>query len=166
MRLLVVLAAAAVAIAVAVFTGTGSASPASLTLKFIETSKGETFRFIDLRPRAKLKNGFPTRVSTGDEFVFGNTLLDAAKHRAGRIEGYCKALRGAKRFERARWGCQAFARLKRGTLSITADVKFSANGDNVAGQVTGGSGAYAGANGTFTSVGEPNAVDTFNIVVF
>jgi hypothetical protein len=98
--------------------------------------------------------------------VFGNTLLDAARHCAGRVEGYCKALRGAKRFERARWGCQGFARLKRGTLSIAADVKFSQSGGNVSGQVTGGSGAYAGANGTLTSAGEPNAVDTFKIVVF
>jgi hypothetical protein len=164
MRFLVVLAAAAVAIAVAVFTGTGSASPASLTLRFTEINKGETFKFIDLRPRAKLRRGSPTRVSSGDEIVFGNTLLDGAKHRAGRIEGSCKALRGARKFERVRWGCEGFARLKRGTLSFGADLTFSQR--VISGQVTGGSGAYAGANGTFTSAGEPHAVDTFRIVVF
>jgi hypothetical protein len=80
MKRLAVLAAGAVtvSIGVAVLATSGSAShPGSQTLTFTESSRGETFRFIDLAPRSERRRGFPTRLSPGDEFVFGNTLLDS-----------------------------------------------------------------------------------------
>jgi hypothetical protein len=95
--------------------------------------------------------------------VFGNTLLDSARRRAGRIEGYCKGLR-AGRFGRVRFGCWGHARLTDGTLSFSANIRFIQA--PIRGQVTGGSGAYEGANGSFTSRGERPTVDTFHIVTF
>jgi hypothetical protein len=164
LRLAVVAAAVAVLV-VTSLAATGSASHSgSRTLRFREASKGETFRFIDHAPRAKLKRGFPVRISIGDEIVFGETLLNAARRRAGRLEGFCKALTGSKDFERVRFGCVVFARLKGGTLSLAAAITFAEG--KITGQVTGGSGAYEGANGSFTSSGENNALDVFHIVTF
>ena len=40
------------------------------------------------------------------------------------------------------------------------------SGGAVTGEVVGGSGAYEGANGSFTSSGGENAVDNFHIVTF
>jgi hypothetical protein len=166
MKRLAVLAAVAVtaSIVAAVLATGGSAQPGSRTLTFTERSKGETFRFIDLPPRSGLRRGPPTRISPGDEFVFGNTLLDSAGRRAGRIEGHCKALRAGRRFERVRFGCFAHARLTGGTLSLTIDLTLIQG--PLRGEVTGGSGAYEGANGSFTSRGERPTVDTFHIVTF
>jgi hypothetical protein len=166
MKRLAVLAAVAVtaSIVVAVLAGSGTAQPGSRTLTFTESSKGETFRFIDLPPRSGRRRGLPTRISPGDEFVFGNTLLDSAGRRAGRIEGYCKALRAGRRFERVRFGCYGHARLTDGTLSFTANLTLIQG--PLRGEVTGGSGAYEGANGSFTSRGERPTVDTFHVVTF
>lgn len=86
-------------------------------------------------------------------------LLDSAGNRAGRVEGFCKALRSGARFERARWGCQGFARLSNGTLDISADLKFTDG--TITGSISGGTGAYEGASGSFTSTGEP-ATDAFH----
>jgi len=165
MRRLAVLTAVAVtaSIVVAVLATSGSAQPGSRTLTFTESNRGATFRFIDVPPRSERRRGFPTRISPGDEFVFGNTLLDSERRRAGRLEGYCKALR-AGRFERIRFGCWGHARLTDGTLSFTADLTFARG--PIRGEVTGGSGAYEGANGSFTSRGERPTVDTFHIVTF
>jgi hypothetical protein len=165
MKRLAVVATAAVAasIVVGVLAASGSAQPGSRTLTFTESNKGATFKFIDVPPRSGQKRGAPTRISPGDEFVFGNTLLDSARRRAGRLEGYCKALR-AGRFERIRFGCWGHARLTDGTLSFTADVTFARG--PIRGEVTGGAGAYEGANGSFTSRGERPTVDTFHIVTF
>jgi hypothetical protein len=165
MKRLAALAVVAVAasIVVGVLATSGSAQPGSQTLTFTESNKGATFRFIDLAPRSERRRGFPTRISPGDEFVFGNPLLDSAGRRAGRVEGYCKALR-AGRFGRVRFGCFGHARLTGGTLSFTADLTFARG--PIRGEVTGGSGAYEGANGSFTSAGERPTVDTFHIVTF
>jgi len=76
-----------------------------------------------------------------------------------------QAANGARRFSRVRFVCQGEVRLKTGTLSITALFRDVGDGA-VTGEVVGGSGAYEGANGSFTSSGGENAVDNFHIVTF
>ena len=161
MKRLALLGTAAViglAIAVAAIS-TGNAAPPSAftTLTFKEAAKGSTFKFIDVRPFSR-RTGPRASVSLGDRFIFGNTLLDSTGRAAGRVEGSCTALRGAKNFGRARWGCDAFARLAGGTFDISADFKFT---QTIEGPIRGGTGAYEGARGSFTSSGEPST-DTFH----
>jgi hypothetical protein len=154
--------AAAVAVAaltVGAFAGTGAAThPGSQTLTFTESTQGDFFRFLDQRPLSRGSRNNPT-ISAGDEVILGSVLLQNGQ-RAGRLEAACKALRGARRFPQALWGCHGFARLGNGTLVLAATFRFRQNA--ITGAVTGGTGAYEGASGSFGISGEPS-VDTFHI---
>jgi hypothetical protein len=153
-------AVAAAVLAVASFAGSGAANhPGSQTLTFTESSRGDFFRFIDQRPRSRGPRNNPS-ISAGDEVILGSVLLDQNDQRAGRLEASCKAVRGARRFPQALWGCHAFARLGGGTLVLAATLQFRQ--DAITGAVTGGTGAYEGASGSFGISGEPS-VDTFHI---
>lgn len=117
---------------------------------------------MDAPPRTKLTRQGPRRISPGDEFVFSAPLLDGGT-RVGELYAQCTALNGARRFANVRFICEGSAAIRDGELAITTRFK---EGSNITGQVVGGSGAYEGANGSFTSVGEENATDTFHIVTF
>jgi hypothetical protein len=153
-------AAAAVAmLAIAAFAGSGAANhPGSQTLTFTESEQGDFFRFVDHRPRSRGPRNNPS-ISAGDEVILGSVLLDQNDQRAGRLEASCKALQGARRFARALWGCHGFARLDGGTLSLAAIFRFRQ--DAITGAVTGGTGAYEGATGSFSISGEPS-IDPFH----
>jgi hypothetical protein len=154
-------AAALAVLAIATFAGTGAADhPGSQTLTFTESPRGDFFRFVDERPRSRGPRNNPT-VSAGDGLIFGFTLLGPGEQRAGRLEVSCTALRGSRRFERARWGCQAFARLAGGTLVLA--VNFRLRDPVLRGAVIGGTGAYEGADGSFSFVQDANRY-TFHIV--
>lgn len=144
--LTVVLLAGAAAL-VAVFASTGSADhPGSTTITFVERNNQGTFKFIDAPPRST-RRGEPT-VSPGDIFLGSNPLYNAANtRREGRLFFKCTAILGAKRFERATFQCEGTARLSNGTLAISVLFK----GGDPAGPVIGGTGAYEGASGSFTS---------------
>jgi hypothetical protein len=168
MKRLTVLVTAALAIgAFALISGTGAAQnvPHSITLTFTEQGSKSTFRFFDVRPLTKFTREGPRRVSPGDGFAVTAPLLDASSARAGKLYAVCDAANGSRRFSRVRFVCQGEVALKDGTLSITALFRDSGNGA-VSGEVVGGSGAYEGANGSFTSSGGENPVDTFHIVTF
>ena len=153
-------AAAVAALTVGAFAGSGAANhPGSQTLTFTESQRGDFFRFVDHRPRSRGSRDNPS-ISAGDEVILGSVLLDQNDQRAGRLEAACKALRGARRFPQALWGCHGFARLGGGTLVVAATFKFRQN--VITGAVTGGTGAYEGASGSFRISGEPS-VDTFHI---
>jgi ribosomal protein L36 len=169
MKRLTVLATLAVAIgAFALISGAGAAPPNvphSITLTFTEQESTGTFKFLDIRPLTKFTHEGPRRVSPGDGFAVTDPLLDTSGARAGKLYVICHAANGARRFSRVRFICQGEARLKTGTLSITALFRDVGQGA-VTGEVVGGSGAYEGANGGFTSSGGENAVDNFHIVTF
>jgi hypothetical protein len=168
MKRLTVLVTAALAIgAFALISGTGAAQnvPHSITLTFTEQGSKSTFRFFDVRPLTKFTREGPRRVSPGDGFAVTAPLLDASSARAGKLYAVCDAANGSRRFSRVRFVCQGEVALKDGTLSITALFRDTGNGA-VSGEVVGGSGAYEGANGSFTSSGGENPVDTFHIVTF
>jgi hypothetical protein len=169
MKRLAVLATAAIAIgAFALATGSGAAAPNvphSITLTFTEQGSKSTFKFIDVRPLTTFTREGPRRVSAGDGFAITSPLLDASKASAGKLYAVCHATKGARRFDRVRFVCQGEVSLKDGTLSITALFRDVGDGA-VSGEVVGGSGAYEGANGSFTSSGGENPVDNFHIVTF
>src|SRR5215204_2359904 len=146
MKRLAVMATMALAIgAFALISGAGAAPPNvphSITLTFTEQESTGTFKFLDIRPLTKFTREGPRRVSPGDGFAVT-----------------------APRFSRVRFVCQGEVTLANGTLSITALFRDVGEGA-VTGEVVGGSGAYEGANGSFTSSGGENAVDNFHIVTF
>lgn len=131
---------------VAVFASTASADhPGSTTLTFVERNNEGTFRFIDVRPKAPRPGA---RISAGDMFLGSAPLFNAANtRREGKLFFKCTAITGAKRFERATFICEATARLSDGTLAIS--VLFKGGGPG--GPIIGGTGAYEGASGSFTS---------------
>ena len=162
-RLALFAAAAATAVAVlAVLSSAGSAQSGERTIVLNETSKGSIFRFVDQPPRSQQGRNVPPSVSLGDQSVFANPLVDSAKHRAGRIEAVCTAVKPGS-FERGSiFLCQGVAHLADGDLFLAA--RFSPKPNvNVHGALTGGTGAYDGARGSFTSHGEPST-DTFHIL--
>ena len=151
-------ALAASAAVLAALAGTGSADhPGSTTLTFVERNNEGTFRVIDNPPRAPRRS---QRVSPGDMFLGSNTLYNAANtRREGKVFFKCTAILGAKRFQRATFQCEATARLANGTLAVS--VLF--RGGDPGGPVIGGSGAYEGASGSFTSDERGRtSVDTFH----
>ena len=138
---------AGIAVLVAL-TGTGSANhPGSQTLTFVERDNQGTFKFIDMRPKST-RRGEPS-ISPGDEFVGSNPLYNASNsRRVGRLFFKCTAILRRARFNRSTFLCEATARLSNGQLAINAVLK----GGVPAGPVTGGTGAYEGASGSFRSV--------------
>ena len=169
MKRLALMATAALAIGAFVLTsGTGAAPPNvphAITLTFTERESEGAFHFIDVRPLTRLTREGPRRVSGGDGFAVSTPLHDASGARAGKLYVICQAATAARRFSRVRFVCQGEVRLKNGRLSITALFRDVGEGA-VTGEVVGGSGAYEGANGSFTSSGEETAVDTFHFVTF
>jgi hypothetical protein len=133
---------------VAAFAGTVSADhPGSTTLTFVERNNLGTFEFVDIRPRSP-RPGQNPRISPGDMFMGSTPLFDAANaRREGKLFFKCTAITGARRFERATFICEATARLADGTLAISVLFK----GGDPGGPIIGGTGAYEGASGSFTS---------------
>jgi hypothetical protein len=157
-RVAIIVALMASAVLFAALAGAGSADhPGSQTLTFIERNNQGTFKYIDHRPKARRRS----QVSPGDELLGTNALYNAANtRRVGRLFFKCTAVRGAKRFERASFLCEVTVRLSNGTLVASAVISF---GKPIAGAVIGGSGAYEGASGGFTSdERRRTSVDTFH----
>lgn len=157
-KYLAVIALAAVAVA-AVVASSGAQAPGPQTLVFKENSKASKFTFVDAaRPFAK--NPKRPTPSQGDYFVFFTPLNDAAGKRVGELDVQCTITK------KGRTGtgqgevdlCNGVVSLATGELFIAA--RTSGNSANVRGAITGGTGAFANARGTLTSVGENNSTDT------
>jgi hypothetical protein len=125
-----------------------SASAANTVLTFKEPEKGSTFAFVDNAPKSQLQHGFPTTFSAGDEIIFTNPL-EAEGKTVGRVRVACTATQNAsaKNFAGAGFLCNGLAKIPGGSLSISALLSEG----NTEGAVTGGTGIYAGATGTFAS---------------
>jgi hypothetical protein len=132
----------------AVFVFAGSASAATTTLTFKEPEKGSTFAVVDNAPTSKKKHGFPTKFSAGDEVIFTNPL-EAEGKLVGKIRVVCTATNSAssKNFAAAGFICSGIAKIPGGTLIFAAELTEG----NTEGAITGGSGKYAGARGSFVS---------------
>ena len=162
--LLIATAGAAAATTMAVLAAGGSAqAPGARTLTFRETDRGSTFRIVDNPPRSRrTRQGFPTRASAGDTVSISQRLVQGSGPASGTIHVSCTATTGrAQRFDRAVFACHATTTLPDGTIALEAALRFA--DQRVTAAVTGGTGAYEGARGTFTSAGNPS-VDTFRLL--
>ena len=153
---------AAILVAAALFAASGTAqAPGSRTLTFTEGERRSTFKIVDNEPRSPGPTERTFRVSAGDFFVFTNPMIDGDGQRAGTFRGTCFATRGG-RLERAFFLCHAVAKLRNGDIAIEAATRLA---DLLRAPITGGTGLYNGARGTFTS-GEQGRriIDTFALL--
>jgi len=143
---LALLAAGGAAVALAVTAGSGASAqaPTTRTLSFVELERGSTFTHVrNTRTRSAQSN------SAGDLIVFTNPLADSSGNVVGRLHVQCVTTTGARDFRRSVLTCTGVGVLRDGTLALQASVRAGAR--TTTGAVTGGSGAYAGARGTFVS---------------
>lgn len=126
----------------------GTAAAATTTLTFREPEKGSTFAFVDNAPTSKKKHGFPANFSAGDELIFTNPM-EAEGKLVGKLRVVCTATKNAssKSFAAAGFICTGIAKIPGGTLVFAAELSEG----NTEGAITGGSGKYAGARGSFIS---------------
>lgn len=159
-KYLVVLFIIAAAVFGAVVASSKAQAPGPQTLVLKENSRAGKFTFVDAaRPFAK--NPRRPTPSQGDYFVFYTPLTDAAGTRAGELDVQCTIIKKGGRQGKGEVDlCTGTIGLTNGDLFISARI-LSGNSANVRGAITGGTGAYANARGTLTSVGENNATDTF-----
>jgi hypothetical protein len=139
-----------------------SASAATTTLTFKEPEKGSTFAFIDNAPKSQLQHGFPTNFTAGDEIIFTNPIEVAGKI-VGRNHVVCTATKNAssKHFATAEFSCNGIAKISGSTLVFSAMLSEG----NTEGAITGGSGTYAGAHGTFvTKEGKGTSTVTVTLI--
>ncbi|HEX3735002.1 MAG TPA: hypothetical protein VHU86_07580 [Solirubrobacterales bacterium] len=119
------------------------ASAAATTLIFKEPEKGSTVAFVDNPPKSLLVRGTP-KVSAGDEIIFTN-FLEAEGKVVGKIRAFCTATEtvSLKNADADGFICTALAKIPGGTLALVAPLS------GIEGVVTGGTGKYAGAQGSF-----------------
>lgn len=141
---------AAALIAPAALAQSQPAGPQVLT--FRELTKGSTFQVIDNPPRSAQRNGFPTRFSAGDEFIFTAPLADA-RGKLGELRAVCTvthatSVKKESDFDKTKVFCRGVFVTRGGALFL----EVANTADKVTrGAITGGTGAFVGARGTFTS---------------
>ena len=144
----------------AVLVFAGSASAATTTLTFKEPEKGSTFAFVDNAPKSAKKHGFPVSISAGDEVIFTNPLEQEGKL-VGKIRVVCTATANSGNFAAAHFVCSGIAKIPGGSLVVVAELSEGAT----EGAITGGSGKYAGAHGSFVSKeGKGSSTTTVTLV--
>jgi hypothetical protein len=143
------LAAAGIAAAAVATPVLAHSSAAGSTLTFREVDKGSRFGYVDNPPRNK-----PHRrpvFSVGDQFVFASPLADASG-KIGELRATCTITKRAPATDtglaKGHPLCTGAFVLKAGTLFVNT-VEVGAK--TTTGAVVGGTGAYVGARGTFTS---------------
>jgi hypothetical protein len=116
------------------------------TVTFKELDKGSTFHFVDNPPEATLKNG--ALFSPGDVLITTNPIAMEGRV-VGKIRIVCTATGAGntKNPAAAGFNCTGIARIPGGSLVLVAELSEGP----VEGSVTGGTGTYAGAKGTFVS---------------
>jgi hypothetical protein len=129
--------------AVAAVSG-GAQAPQGQTLTFV--SKGGSFKFVDAPPKARSEED----ASSGDAFLISVGLYNASNKRVGTLDARCTFTKGGKNLRGICDGIYAIGK----TDELHVIARLSAD-DDVSGSVVGGTGAYAGARGTFTSIDRP-----------
>jgi hypothetical protein len=116
------------------------------TISFTEPEKGSVFHFIDNTPKTKPnKHGEPSKISAGDGLTLWNPMVSGGKQ-IGHLQAFCWATKNGT-FPKAEWECVGTFVFGTGTLSATARI----GPKGTEGAITGGTGIYAGASGTFVS---------------
>jgi hypothetical protein len=157
LRLLPALALPGIALAVLVGPGASAQDPGTRTLNLKELDKGSTFMHV------RNTKGAPSRSNMqGDVIAFVNPLVDPAGQSVGKLHVACVTTVGARDFLKSAIGCSGALVLRDGMLTLQTVVTFS---DTTTGAITGGTGAYANARGTFVSKqGRDGSQDTITLI--
>jgi hypothetical protein len=138
---LVVAAAVAALVLGSVLASSGGAqAPGERTFKLISREGSEGF--VDNPPRSRNE-----RISAGDVFVFSQRTFTEAGARAGSIYVHCVSITTGRN---PTFHCDGTYRLTDGSMTVSAAFKGS-EGGNLTIAVTGGTGAYEGAEGSITT---------------
>ena len=162
-RLGVIGALMSAGIAGAVISGGGGASAqaptaATRTIAFTEIEKAEPCCIADIAPKSRAKR--EPFMSPGDQLVFTQPLRGADGKAIGKSYAKCAAIVGAK-LSRARYVCEGVYAFADGTLTTAGLARPNATMNGV---VTGGTGAYANARGTFSSKDDSTGGDSKTVV--
>lgn len=132
---------------IALFASPASAVGEPTTVTFKELEKGATFHFLDNPPEATLNHGVVS-ISPGDELLSTYPISMEGKI-VGKIRVICTATRAGntKNVNSAGFNCTGIARIPGGTLILVGEAREGPT----EGAITGGTGIYAGARGTFIS---------------
>jgi hypothetical protein len=156
MRLLGGLGAAGlVVVTVMATSAAGSSSGQKFTIT--DTRNGATFAFVDNEPKTTMTDDQPARVSPGDEFLLVNKLTTQTGGK-GKGTFHCVALRAVPgSTENMQVLCTFDLALPNGHLTGSGRVNLF--GDKIVLPITGGTGEYAGANGTVTRIEGPDSMN-------
>jgi hypothetical protein len=138
---------AAIAVALLLVTSGSAQSTGGRTLTFFESNKGSTFKFIDEPPKSRRGH----EISIGDEIAFSQPILDRRGGTAiGRAYGTGTFVKGTKPGNALVLGRGAL-KLADGEIIVEGLLRStdSPHTDTLA--VVGGTGAYEGARGSFSS---------------
>jgi hypothetical protein len=129
------------------------------SLVFREVSKTSTFAFVDNPPRSS--NPRRPRFSPGDAFVISVPLTKDRRPR-GSLHASCTITAASKDPNRAPALCYGVFSFREGQVAVIASLP-NLDAKTTSGVVVGGTRAYAGARGTFTSVvSRQGTVDTID----
>jgi hypothetical protein len=147
-----VLILAAIAVAAATAMNGNAAASGTHTVAFFEDGNNGTLAFIDNRPHSPVASpdSPKARFSLGDQAAFTARLLD---HKDGKAVGEMFAtetVMAGTRYPRVTNLIHAIVRLHDGQIVIDAVVD-ERDPAKLRGAVTGGTGTYEGARGTFTT---------------
>jgi len=133
------------------------------TLTFTEKDTNN-FGFNDAPPTAKIGREGPDKLTPSDVLAFSGDLLDSSKKKVGEINIECIDVRPGT-FNTANAQCSATAVVPGGALALNYGGKLGTR--VTSGEITGGSGDYKGAGGTFESKsgGGPSSKDTYNVQI-
>jgi hypothetical protein len=162
-KLLLALACAVLALGLSACGGDSS----SLSEKTLTFSEKDTMSlgFLDNPPKAKQGPQGPQSLSNADQLTRSFLILDAAKKTVGTVDSSCTVTNaGSGAFDEASAVCQGTFTLPGGQLFVSLGGKPFAP-VTTHGAVTGGTGTYEGAIGSFTSEGANNSRDTFHIYI-
>ena len=115
----------------------------------ITEREGDDFSFSDNPPKTKLGNQGPEKLSPGDQIGFRSDLIRAGKD-VGDLFAQCTVISGES-FMDAGGDCTGVYKLAEGSLSAQVGAKPLFGEETTTGIITGGTGDYLGASGTFSS---------------
>ena len=138
-------------------TNAASSSSAPETFRLVE--RPGTFKFVDVPPRQQSEESPPT---AGDQLIFTSPLFRSGE-RAGKLHAVCTITRRTQTWDRIQASCVGTFDLRAGSIQLAVGGRIFEDRLEIA--VTGGTGRYAGANGTVTSVTRGNrTVDTVRLL--
>jgi hypothetical protein len=165
-----VLAAATAAVLLAALVagcGDGGVTLKAQTLSFTERQNDGSFSFADNPPKSAASHGDEPTLSNGDQLTFTADMIDGSGKDVGDLDASCVVTATTTgSFDDSRAQCVGTATIPGGTLTLTVGGKAFGAG-TTRGAVTGGTGDYAGATGSFSSSDESGtdkpSQDTFQL---